>query len=44
MRPVQTANSLRRSYNRALGDEETNLNPYSSMYQQAFGATADKRN
>jgi len=32
MRPVQTANSLRRSYNKALGDEENNENPYTSMY------------
>ena len=44
MRPVQTANSLRRSYNRALGDDENNANPYASMYQQAFGARTDKRN
>mgnify|MGYP000126377614 CR=1 FL=1 len=44
MRPVQTANSLRRSYNRALGEEDGNVNPYASMYQQAFGARAEKRN
>ena len=34
MRPVTNSN-MRRSYNRAL--DEGNTNPYSSMYQTAFG-------
>jgi len=41
MRPVQTANSLRRSYNKALGDEDHNGNPYASMYSQAFGGRSE---
>ena len=36
MRPVQTANSLRRSYNKAI-DGDASGDPYTSMYQQAFG-------
>lgn len=31
MRPVQTANGLRRSYNAALDSDET-ASPYKSMY------------
>ena len=31
MRPVQTANSLRRSYNKAIDGEGSD--PYTSMYQ-----------
>lgn len=31
MRPVQTANSLRRSYNKAV-DGDDNGDPYTSMY------------
>jgi len=36
MRPVTADKSMRKSYNKAL--DEDNTNPYSSMYQQAFGA------
>jgi hypothetical protein len=32
MRPVSTANGLRRSYNKAMGEDENNGNPYTSMY------------
>lgn len=39
MRPVTNSN-LRRSYNKAL--DEGNSNPYSSMYQTAFGHDKDQ--
>ena len=48
MRPVTTSKmqSMRRSYNRAIdGEEKVDQpvgNPYQSMYNQAFGASAGK--
>ena len=35
MRPVTTAQSMRRSYNKAIDNDQ--YDPYQSMYSQAFG-------
>ena len=49
MRPVTTSKmqSVRKSYNRAIdGEDEVDqpvANPYQSMYKQAFGASAGKK-
>ena len=38
MRPVTTAQSMRRSYNKAIDSDK--YDPYQSMYSQAFGGTS----